>query len=374
MGRAFHTAAQDDSTAFARWSSLGPYYAMFPVTFAREVIANHTRVGDAVVDPFAGRGTSLFCALQSGRQALGVEINPLGWIYGQTKIAPATSLSVIRRIDEIEQASSHYQGQADRLPEFFRVCYCRKVRSFLIAARSLLKWRTRSVDRTLMAFLLVYLHGKLDDGKNPSAFSNQMRQTKAMAPDYSVRWWRANGFDRPPNVDPAEFLKQRVLWRYAKGVPTWDDGVLRLGDCRRVLPKRIESDAGRYKLLLTSPPYRGVTSYYYDQWLRFWLLGDPAHPTRKGAEWKGKYEAKDGYERLIKGAFSAASRLLSPDATLYVRTDARPQTFEVTRAILQSLFPNKTMECKPAPYVRATQTHLFGDRDQKPGEVDIILH
>ena len=31
-------------------------------------------------------------------------------------------------------------------------------------------------------------------------------------------------------------------------------------------------------LFFTSPPYYGVTNYFYDQWLRFWLLGGPLKP------------------------------------------------------------------------------------------------
>jgi DNA methylase len=366
------TTSGDGCRVYTRWCSLGPYYAMFPVSFARKVIASYTREGDAVLDPFAGRGTSVFCALESGRHALGVEINPLGWIYGQTKIGPAALHKVLDRIDEVGHASKRFERQAELLPEFFQVCYSCRVRSFLVAARSLLRWRTHSVDRTLMAFLLVYLHGKVEaDG--PTALSNQMRQTKAMAPDYSVRWWKTNGFALPPKLDPTAFLKQRIVWRYADGAPGWDAEVLRLGDCRCVLPRHRRTRANTFKLLFTSPPYRGVTSYYYDQWLRFWLLGDTEHPSRKGVRWKSKFDSRVAYEGLLERAFASSLRLLTPDAVVYVRTDARPQTFESTRAILKRLFPGKAMKCTPAPYVRATQTSLFGDHNQKPGEIDIIL-
>ena len=47
-----------------------------------------------------------------------------------------------------------------------------------------------------MALILVYLHGKHD-----ASLSNQMRQTKAMAPRYAVNWWRERGL-RPPSLDP----------------------------------------------------------------------------------------------------------------------------------------------------------------------------
>ena len=65
-------------TAEARWAGVGPYYAMFPTTFADEVVREYTQIGDAVLDPFAGRGTAIYSAAIQQRHAVGVEINPVG--------------------------------------------------------------------------------------------------------------------------------------------------------------------------------------------------------------------------------------------------------------------------------------------------------
>lgn len=360
-----------DPTAGERWSTFGPYYAMFPVDFARDVMNRHTRPGDVVVDPFAGRGTTVFCAAEAGRNGVGTEITTLGWIYGSVKLAPAEERDVADRIDAIATASTarRWVNAAHRMPEFFHVCFHRPVLRFLLAARAMLDWRADPVDRTTMAFILVHLHGRID-GTRPAALSNQMRQVKAMAPDYSVAWWRANGFSTPPRIDPAAFLKERMRWRYAKGKPSSASSRILLGDCRTALP---EAGVTGARLLLTSPPYCGVTSYYYDQWLRFWMLGESSHPTRKGADWKKRYENQAAYRRLLHEAFSAAAPLLAPDATVYVRTDARALTLDITRDVLAEVFPAKQMEERPAPFGRPTQTHLFGDRTQKPGEMDLIL-
>src|SRR6516225_6142615 len=81
-------------TAASRWAGVGPYYAMFPVSFATAVVKEHTRRGDGVLDPFAGRATSLFAAASEGRFGLGVEINPVGWVYGKAKLQTATRENV----------------------------------------------------------------------------------------------------------------------------------------------------------------------------------------------------------------------------------------------------------------------------------------
>lgn len=356
-----------------RWASFGPYYAMFPVEFARNVITAHTRPGDGVFDPFAGRGTSIFCAAELGRAGLGVELNPLGWIYGKVKLNPGRKELVLARLTNIGARAAAYREVADTLPEFYVKCFCPGVRSFLLAARCELDWRRSSIDRTLMGFILVYLHGKIDEGK-PAALSNQMRQTKALAPEYSIKWWDENGFGEPPSLDPVPFLRQRIEWRYQRGriSASVHDADIRLGDCRKIVPRLRGPSIRQNSLLLTSPPYCGVTSYYYDQWLRFWMLGEAEHPTRD-AIWKSKFENLTEYRKLLDTAFKAARRVMADDATVYVRTDARNLTRDATISALERAFPEWAMQIEDAPFPRDTQTALFGDKAKKPGEVDIIL-
>src|SRR6059058_5476744 len=88
-------------TAESRWAGVGPYYAMFPVEFADHVIQKYTSFGDTVLDPFAGRGTAIFSAAVKGRHGMGVEVNPVGWVYSQAKLHPANHDDVIERVRQI---------------------------------------------------------------------------------------------------------------------------------------------------------------------------------------------------------------------------------------------------------------------------------
>lgn len=51
--------------------------AKFPETLAREFIEFFTQSGQVVFDPMAGTGSTLIAALHAGRNAYGVELNPL---------------------------------------------------------------------------------------------------------------------------------------------------------------------------------------------------------------------------------------------------------------------------------------------------------
>lgn len=355
-----------------RWAGVGPYYAMFPMGFADEVIGRYSCAGDWVLDPFAGRGTAIYSACRLGRRAIGCEINPLGWVYTKTKLRPACKSNVRRRLEEIGLQAKSYSSQVCHSHEFFQLCFEKSVLSFLLAARDNLNWRSSTVDRTLMAILLVYLHGKLG-----GAVSNQMRQTKSMAPDYCIRWWRKRGYS-PPQIDAVDFFIDRIEWRYAKGRPNLVNGFAALGDCRSLLKRpqissKLSNGSGRVKLLFTSPPYCGVTNYHYDQWLRLWLMGFPFVTNSNLSANDNRHSNRDQYKKLLIDAMMSAAGLMDDKSVVYVRTDARGFTLRTTVEVLKCVFPQKAFAYEKAPYLGPTQTRLFGDHSPKKGDVDIIM-
>lgn len=358
-------------TAASRWAGVGPYYAMFPADFADSVIEKYTQPGDTVLDPFAGRGTAVFSAAVNGRCGIGIELNPVGWVYARAKLRPAPLKSVEERLSKLSRNAQNFRRVAADLPEFFHSCFTDKVRRFLCAARSELDWSRRAVDWTAMAILLINLHGKRN-----ASLSNQMRQTKSMSPDYAVRWWREHKLP-PPDVDPIEFLRKRLNWRYAKGRPKLSPSQVYLGDSVHLLPdlhRSIRSlDAPPPRLLFTSPPYCGVTNYHYDQWLRLWLLGGEPLPSCLSGRYRGRFADQEKYRELLEQVFYKAARLLSSDSVIYVRTDMRKTTYDITKETLQKVFPDKKLTRRVSPFRRPTQTRLFGDKSPKVGEVDLIL-
>lgn len=362
--------ARTYQTAIDRWAGVGPYYAMFPVDFAFEVIEAYTQPGDRILDPFVGRGSSIYAAAAKNRVGCGIEINPVGWIYSSVKLRPTTQGRVLKRLREIGREADGIDLERASLPPFFEWAYSPAVLRFLLAARGGLRWRTQesTVDRTLMAFILVYLHGK-----RSSSLSNQMRDSKAMAPDYAVRWWTEREMG-PPEVDPVKFLEQRIAWRYKEGQPDLAGNVL-LGDSVSLLSSRHQRRAFEepFDLLFTSPPYCGVTNYHYDQWLRLWMLGQYPSPRRRGGRWQRKFESQSDYRELLAGVFGGAAPRMSDDSVVVVRTDAREFTLSATVEALQVAFPNKDLREEQRPLKGQTQTALYGDISKKPGEVDLVM-
>ncbi len=360
-------------TAEARWARFGPYYAMFPLDFAFEVVEKYSKKGDYILDPFAGRCSSIYAGGVLGRVSLGIEINPVGWLFGKVKLEPACKEDVIDRLHEIYSKRNYYRRSTEKLPEFYRICYSDEVLNFLLSARANLDWKNNDIDATLMSILLVYLHGKLGEG-----LSNQMRMTKSMGMNYSVEWWKKNGLTNPPEINPFDFILKKIEWRYEKGTPNVTESAVVFGDSSNQLinisERAIQNDI-KFSLLFTSPPYYSITDYHADQWLRLWLLGGSENPQSLKDKHKGRFVNKVDYYNLLDNVFGLSSRMMGERNTIYVRTDKREFTFNSTVEILKKYFPNHTMQIieKPLKSDTKTQTKLFGDKSMKPGEVDLIL-
>jgi hypothetical protein len=103
------------------------------------------------------------------------------------------------------------------------------------------------------------------------------------------------------------------------------------------------------------------------------MLGGRPDASRAGGENRGKFENKAGYSRLLVTAFRKASTYLAPDAVIYVRTGSRSVTYDATTSALSQVFPNHHLVAEERPYMRPTQTRLFGDHESKAGEVDLVV-
>lgn len=359
------------STPESRWARFGPYYAMFPLDFAFQVVDRYSKPGDFIIDPFAGRCSSVYAGGVLGRPSLGIEINPVGWLFGAVKLNPANKKDVVERLRSIYSKRNYFGQSLNKMPLFYRMCYCDEVLKFLLAARKDLDWQNNNVDATLMSILLVYLHGKLGE-----AMSNQMKMTKSMGINYSVNWWQNNNLISPPEINPYDFVFNKINWRYEKGVPSVFDSYVIYGDSTVELSeivKRAHKNDIKFSLLFTSPPYYSITDYHADQWLRLWLLGGPVIPKSNPEKHKGRFNSREIYADLLDSVFGNCAKIMDKTSTVYVRTDKREATFKLTLEILVKHFPRHKIDIKNRPFTKRTQTEIHGNSSDENGEIDIIM-
>ncbi|MEH3036049.1 MAG: DNA methyltransferase [Sphingomonas adhaesiva] len=293
--------------------SICPYFAMFPPGFVERYVLAFTNPGDIVFDPFSGRGTTIFESLLLGRQAYGLDINPVAACVSAAKADPPTRAALLNRIEALKTQCADAGVIEVPTSEFFEACYAPMTLRQLVFLRTALQWRSSKVDRFIAAMALGCLHG--ESHKSQNCFSNRMPRTISTKPDYSVRWWAEKELV-PPQRDVFEILKRQVDFRLARGVPALV-GEARIGDVRNAT-KMFRKLRGQVKLVVTSPPYLDTTDYGEDQWLRLWFLGGAERP--KGRIFAdARHGTSAAYWTFLAAAWNGISGLLAPDCTIVIR-------------------------------------------------------
>ena len=243
-----------------------PYYTMYPLDFPLRVLARTGKIGEWVLDPFCGRGTTNFAARLLGMPSVGVDSSPVAAALAKAKILHASPARVIASLKAI-LAEVRYPSDVPTGP-FWELAFHEKTLGELCRLREGLLADCSSSTRILLrAIILGALHGPRPKGK-PSYFSNQSPRTFAPKPKYAVKFWTERNL-RPEAVDVAAIIRTRAERYLAEALPKVE-GTIRLADSRepetfRRMPKA--------SWIVTSPPYYGMRTYVPDQWLRHWFLG-----------------------------------------------------------------------------------------------------
>ena len=254
-------------------NAICPYFTMFPLEYPNKIIKKYKKQRPVVLDPFCGRGTTLFSARTFGVSAWGIDSSPVAVAVARAKLASCDPMSPIELAENILS-----KVDPNKIPNtpFFRVAYHSDTLRDICALReglSKLPLDTAS-SVILRAAILGALHGPLARNiDNMSYFSNQMPRTYASKPDYAVRFWSERGMS-PPKVDVLRVLRRKIerLVGLSSGIPDTFKQVIQ-GDSRSA--DVFQSLNMRPSLIITSPPYYGMKTYVQDQWLRNWFLGGP---------------------------------------------------------------------------------------------------
>jgi hypothetical protein len=256
-----------------RLNSICPYYTMFPLRFPLRVLST-AKFGQRVLDPFAGRGTTLFAARLAGLSAVGIDSSPVAAHLSTAKICYAEPEEVTALAEKA--LATPADGETVPTGEFWSWAYspstleaiCR-IRAHLLSPQSLgISPTNQDSVHLLRALMMGILHGPRTK-RLPSYLSNQMPRTYATKPAAAVRYWEKNQ-SHPDEISVIDVVRRRAAFTLAN-LPGKQDGFVLQGDCREKLDS--VPDATSFDWVVTSPPYFGMRSYVPDQWLRNWFVG-----------------------------------------------------------------------------------------------------
>ena len=257
------------STLETALNAVCPYFTMFPLGFPLRVLSRGEGTGDAVLDPFCGRGTTNVAARLLGLRSTGIDSHPLAVALTKSKLVSTNPKAIVRALDRILSESDEVEEAPTG--NFWELAFEESTLNCLTRVRNALLQDCRSPARVaLRAIILGALHGPVTK-REPSYLSNQCPRTYAPKPRYSVNYWRKHNL-WPQKVDLRTIVARRAARYYTETLPETHSEVL-LGDSRDEDLFRKRLGERSFDWVVTSPPYYGLRTYRPDQWLRLWFLG-----------------------------------------------------------------------------------------------------
>lgn len=313
------------------FNAICPYYTMFPLEYPMGIIRKYRRDHPIVLDPFCGRGTTIYAARKFGLRSYGLDTSSIATSIAQAKVASANADIVLRLAKRLLAKKPMDVPEV----EFFREAFAPSTLIEVCALREgLLNAPKTHAAAILRAAALGCLHGPMNLGGKASYFSNQMPRTFASKPDYSVRFWRDRGM-KPPVVSVLEVLQKKLARISDLDSPS--PGYLtdiKCGDARLAASyHRVRTATAT--VTVTSPPYYGMTTYVEDQWLRNWFLGGPSE-IDYGNSQQMSHAGPEAFIADLAKVWRNVLKASGNEAHLYVRFGAIPSVKSDPRYILKT--------------------------------------
>jgi hypothetical protein len=275
---------------------LHPYLGKFIPQLVEELFRRHVTTGGRVLDPFAGSGTTLVQALESGLDATGIDIAAFNCLLMRVK-ARRYNLFVLER--ELRDALARLDagvGMGSKPSPYVERWYAPQAAAELLAFRELVEeYEHADVLRIVLA-----------------RAARSARRTTHFDLDFPRRpqtepyWCHKHRRECVPVERAAHFVRRYAL-----------DTLARLKEFARVRSRRdaevLHGDAreaelsGGFDAVLTSPPYPGLIDYHEQHRYAYELLGlDDRREREIGAAAQGT--SRGAIEAYVEGVAAVLAR------------------------------------------------------------------
>jgi hypothetical protein len=260
------------------------YRACFKPQLPEFFITRLTEAGDAVHDPFMGRGTTPVQAALMGRRPIGNDINPLSVLLTRPRLNPPAFRDIARRLDQVPWDGGKiekFELLAFYSPRTLR--HISALREWLIERAPL-----NAVPEPVDDWIRMVAINRLT-GHSPGFFSvYTLPPNQAVSAEAQKRINERRG-QIPPDRDVKKLILKKTASLLRDGpMPSHPPPTL----ITRPAHATREIGTGSVRLVVTSPPFLDIVQYADDNWLRSWFAGIDAAgvdvaPYRSEAAWQG---------------------------------------------------------------------------------------
>ena len=356
------------------------YLGAFPAALARSFITMLSDPGDLVLDPFAGRGTSLLEARAANRIPLASDLNPIAVALTRAKNSDVDLSRVQARIDELAVGYDPllYMPEAQVETDEIRLIFHDRTLAQLCYLRRRLVPANSEVDTFLVGAVLGVMHGAERQDGTSSYASISMPNTFSMSPDYVRRFVETKRLQRVER-NVFDLLRHKAARLFESDDRLGPGGVVVRADAKKIssVPD-FAAYRGRVKLALTSPPYLDIVNYAKQNWIRCWFLEEEADEIHDDLDdnltlqtWLdfmgavldelSTMLAADGTIVFVIGDVARSSRSVVPIAREFLRRIQHEQRFAFVGAISDHL------------EIGTKTTRIWGDTKGQATSVDRII-
>ena len=295
----FWTAKQRDGHSLQEISYRACFKPQLPAFF----ITRFTAPGEAVYDPFMGRGTTLVEASLLGRSPVGNDVSPLCKILVEPRLAPPSLESIAERLDEIPLDRP---GELwDDLLVFYHPQTLAEIDSLRLWFRE--RRKAGTLDQT-DRWLQMVATNRLT-GHSPGFFSVYTLPPNQATSITAQRRINAKRGQEPDYRDTRKLLHRKSRQLLKDPLPSAQPrpATLHTGSAASTSAIPDESVA----LIVTSPPFLDVVQYKLDNWLRAWFCEIDLASVDV---WS--YRKLEDWSQAMLGAFSEFLRVLRPSGMM----------------------------------------------------------
>jgi hypothetical protein len=294
---------------------LHPYHGKFIPQLVEALLDRYFAVGEHVLDPFAGSGTTLVQALESGLDATGVDIAAFNCLLMRVKTAQYDLAELGGELRDVAERVESLPGRRGRPSGYLREWYAPQAAAELLGFRDLIpEYRHRDV-----------LHVILSRAARSARQTAHFDLEAPKEPQRGEYWCHKHRRECRPVESASGFLRRYTLdslgriEQFARVRDPERDSTVVHGDAREA------ALVGPFDGILTSPPYPGLIDYHEQHRYAYELLSlDDRREREIGAAAAGtSLAALEAYRNGVAAVLAGAAVKLRPGAPILVVVNDR---------------------------------------------------